>query len=751
MDRHVVPVRQKTGSRLLGIAVLVSALLWAVATFAGDPPVIEFFTIDAGAGHAMIEKAVKSSLEKSPYGQTVLIPEKSTLVNDHLTKFGNFKLSKSYVLMAKYAPWMWEFTYSTLPKITTREMKRSMYRGLITPQLIAALTKDKPDLIYCTQPMLAEFIDVLKEDGYIDPKVKVVNMVTDYSVTEAYNTRGLVIVPHQSLKDKLVAMGKDPNLVKVVSGIPAREQFREPYDKAEVRKLLAAKIAESHGGKDLLGTKDPFFLAFGGGEGLGLDKVIDFLPNWHPDRNVNLAVVCGHNEALFNQLEKMMADGKIDPKITIIPEGFIRNIDEYMKAADVIVSKPGGSVTAETGALMKGLFAHTYVPGQERMNFDQLTKLGVIQGLDLKDLNNVGKILEREKVMEETVAREFPNAKAIPDQINRLVEDYASGKIAESPSEQAELQRMIEKKKGKSKNKEIAAAKPKQTEPVTPAVGSQKARDTIVISDVDDTIRLSEIFGVNTVINYATTELPFAGASDLYRNLSLEGAQFAYVSSVPKALSGMSKNFLKENKFPEGAFYARTTKDRSLHKELAIRQIIQENPGKKVVLIGDNGETVDSETFARLQKDPKLAGVIDGAYIHEIFDRPGRAPLPEGQRAFLTTADLAVALNQRGLISEAEAQAQLKSLTEHLKVEPSNWFDWSADLRRHKAFPEFANVSPARIQEIIRRSEDSLPAGSEMKKGLEVLENGILEQRYRRGKLSCLRNLLLGNAAETHY
>jgi len=117
----------------------------------------------------------------------------------------------------------------------------------------------------------------------------------------------------------------------------------------------------------------------------------------------------------------------------------------------------------------------------------------------------------------------------------------------------------------------------------------------------------------------------------------------------------------------------------------------------------------------------------------------------------LTTADLAVALNQRGLISEAEAQAQLKSLTEHLKVEPSNWFDWSADLRRHKAFPEFANVSPARIQEIIRRSEDSLPAGSEMKKGLEVLENGILEQRYRRGKLSCLRNLLLGNAAETHY
>jgi hypothetical protein len=339
--------------------------------------------------------------------------------------------------------------------------------------------------------------------------------------------------------------------------------------------------------------------------------------------------------------------------------------------------------------------------------------------------------------MEATIKKEFPDAKKIPDQINQIVEDYAKGKIPESLSEQADLQWKVAKGKKKNKNAQLPVADEK-----TLPVGSQRAHDTIVVSDVDDTIRIAQILGANTVIQYTTTEMPFTGLPDLYRTLGAEGAKFAYVSAIPKPLSGLTNSFLQKNQFPEGPLYARGVEGRAGHKETVIKQIIKENPGKKVILVGDNGES-DSETFARLQKDPTIGHAIDSVYIHELFNRPGSAPLPEGQHAFLTAADFAVSLNQRGLISESDAQSQLSNLNQHLTVGDSDESARSTELRMHKAFPEFADVSPARIRQIIHPPGVSFPAGSEIEKGLATLENGIIEQRNRWGKLSCARNMIM--------
>jgi hypothetical protein len=279
---------------------------------------------------------------------------------------------------------------------------------------------------------------------------------------------------------------------------------------------------------------------------------------------------------------------------------------------------------------------------------------------------------------------------------------------------------------------------------------SQRAHDVIVISDVDDTIRISQILGPNTVIAYTTTALPFTGTPDLYRTLSAEGAQFAYVSAIPKAMGGLTNSFLRKNHFPEGPLYARGKQERASHKETVIKKIIKDNPGKKVILVGDNGEVKsDSETYARLQNDPEVGPAIDSVYIHEIFYRPKKGPLPDGQLPFLTAADFAVKLNQRGFISESEAQSQLSNLNQHLSVGGSDEGRWSTDLRRHKAFPEFSDVSAARIHEIIHQPGASFPAGSDIEKGLTTLESRIIEQRERWGKLSCMRNILLRFAQAT--
>jgi processive 1,2-diacylglycerol beta-glucosyltransferase len=413
-------------------------------------PVVQFFTIKAGAGHENIEKAIQDGLPGSALTQHATIVGQSIIINKYLTPRGDFLLRRSYELMAEHFPLLWNFSYSVLPKILPAETQRKMYRGLITPQLTAQLQKNNPRLIFCTQTMLPLFVDIMKEDGTLPSNTKVVSFVTDYSVNESYNVPGLIIVPHQSLKDQLVKLGKDPGLVKVVDGIPAGLRFRDPYNKEEERKKLAEQILKETGID--IGTKDPLFVATGGGQALEMSKMIDFLPNWHPTRPIKVVLNFGEKDALKGKAEALIASGKLDPKITFVTTGWVDN-GPYFKAADAVIGKPGGSVTAEMIALQKALFSQSYVAGQEEKNFTFLTKLGVIQNIKgkMETLNDVDAVIALAKRSEQAIKIHYPTATEIPSQVLKITDDYLTGKIPESSSEQAKLDNRIHLRDKKNK------------------------------------------------------------------------------------------------------------------------------------------------------------------------------------------------------------------------------------------------------------------------------------------------------------
>lgn len=133
-----------------------------------------------------------------------------------------------------------------------------------------------------------------------------------------------------------------------------------------------------------------------------------------------------------------------------------------------------------------------------------------------------------------------------------------------------------------------------------------------VVSDIDDTVKETEVGDVRTVL--ANTFLrefrPVSGMADLYSRWNEAGATFHYVSGSPWQLYQPLSEFLAATGFPRGTFHLKefrlkepaTVKALTKHEESkrrAITALLAAFPRRRFVLVGDSGEQ-DPEIYARL-------------------------------------------------------------------------------------------------------------------------------------------------------
>lgn len=152
-----------------------------------------------------------------------------------------------------------------------------------------------------------------------------------------------------------------------------------------------------------------------------------------------------------------------------------------------------------------------------------------------------------------------------------------------------------------------------------------------VVSDIDDTIKLSEVEDKSTLLrntflnDYRCVEQ----MASLYQQWSDMGACFHYVSSSPWQLYGPLMDMKRENLLPFGTMHLRNfrIRDQLLKKfiirrqgkRLAIRKLMKCYPERDFVLIGDSGEK-DPEIYLKVTKRGK--GRIKGLFIRELPHRP---------------------------------------------------------------------------------------------------------------------------------
>ena len=169
-----------------------------------------------------------------------------------------------------------------------------------------------------------------------------------------------------------------------------------------------------------------------------------------------------------------------------------------------------------------------------------------------------------------------------------------------------------------------------------------------VVSDIDDTIRMTEILkGRATVLRntFLKTFEAVPGMRDRYAAYG-DGVDFHYVSGAPWQLYRVLAQFLiEESGFPEGTFHMKNVPKnlaesetwlawRNLvsgdftveHKKAEITALIKACPDRRFILIGDSGE-MDPEIFAAVRDE--FPDRIEEILIHDVR---GDARVPGSSR-----------------------------------------------------------------------------------------------------------------------
>ena len=172
--------------------------------------------------------------------------------------------------------------------------------------------------------------------------IKFINVATDYECIPFWEETNpdLFVIPSPLLKDDFLKKGFKESVL-LATGIPIASSF---FNTKEIPEL-----------KD----KDVILLTSGS---MGFGQIKEIVVNILAQiPNAYLVVICGSNEKLKNDL-----DAIINPNLIV--KGFVNNMNDYMAASKVVISKPGGLTTTEIAALRKPLVHMMPIPGVEDYN-----------------------------------------------------------------------------------------------------------------------------------------------------------------------------------------------------------------------------------------------------------------------------------------------------------------------------------------------------------------------------------------------
>ncbi len=224
-------------------------------------------------------------------------------------------------------------------------------------RLEARLQAFGPDVVIATQMGPAALLSFLKKRRHLNAAL--IGVLTDFGVHDLWIQPGIdrYCVAHDSMADSAgVAIGRSR---MSVTGIPLMPGFRNPPSVRQARLQLG------------LDPNAPVVLVPGGGLGLGVDAVAARLLAC--EAPVQVLVLAGRNACVRNSLAPLVT--RYPGRLTVWD--WTEQTEVFIRAADVVVGKPGGLTVAEALACGRPLLATRSLRGQEGFNERFLEKHGV--------------------------------------------------------------------------------------------------------------------------------------------------------------------------------------------------------------------------------------------------------------------------------------------------------------------------------------------------------------------------------------
>lgn len=307
-------------------------------------PHIVFYFSDTGGGHRSAAEAIIEAINLE-YKNKV-----TTKMVDFFKDYAPRPFNRAadiYPYMVR-APQLWSAGFhATDGRARARMFTTTMWP--IARQAARSLVKSHPaDLIVTVHPFANSF--ALRALGSNRPPF--INVVTDMVTTHAlwYDNRAdLILVPTENARQRAIKYNMPPEKVQVV-GLPVADRYCQPRGrKSTLRKKLGWPVGK------------PIVLMVGGGEGMGpLAKTAQAIDA--SGLNIGLVIVCGRNQSLKASLESHRWENP-----TLI-YGFTRDMPNFMRAADFIVTKAGPGTIAEALNAELPIILYSKLPGQEDGN-----------------------------------------------------------------------------------------------------------------------------------------------------------------------------------------------------------------------------------------------------------------------------------------------------------------------------------------------------------------------------------------------
>ena len=158
----------------------------------------------------------------------------------------------------------------------------------------------------------------------------------------------------------------------------------------------------------------------------------------------------------------------------------------------------------------------------------------------------------------------------------------------------------------------------------------------IVVSDIDDTVKISEVNDKQALLKN-TFERPYRaaeGMAEAYQRLKKAGVTLHYVSDSPWQLYAPLRRFLKDAGFPQAAFHLKNFRLKGStflslfdspteSKPPLIERLLIDFPRHEFILIGDSGQK-DPEIYGEIAR--KYQGRVRHIYIRRVTRETERNP-----------------------------------------------------------------------------------------------------------------------------
>jgi processive 1,2-diacylglycerol beta-glucosyltransferase len=219
-------------------------------------------------------------------------------------------------------------------------------------RLEPAIEEFAPHVIISTQMIPSAMACWLKRRGRLN--VPLIGVTTDFGIHDFWKQRGIdrYCVAHESIQSET----DEPygRVRQVVTGVPLMPDFARPLSQAEARRELR------------LPAEVPVVLVLGGGLGISVDTAAASLLGRKLD--AHLIVMPGKNAAVRAALASVAA--RLTPRVRVCD--WTDRMDVFLRAADIVVGKPGGITVAEALACGRPLLATRSLGGQEGFNISFL-------------------------------------------------------------------------------------------------------------------------------------------------------------------------------------------------------------------------------------------------------------------------------------------------------------------------------------------------------------------------------------------